>query len=262
VSRRVALSVLLLSACGGEEDAASPGSGSTAAPVDPSASARAAKATKEEELDFPLQLPLPPRIPKGAPVSVERFSGTFPPKWRVGDTWRVVLLRKEQNHGFVDARAYMDRFEYVFRVTRAPVVPEEGEYRLKVVRRKDVSESYTVSISSKDGCLLRIDRNQKPSPDGPRDVRLAFPIVREPGRFYRYGTLDPVASFPCLPPAPETNPILRETVAPYGVVNGTWSAWQLVEPEEDALRFHLGHVFVPAADAGWPYGTRHEVIML
>lgn len=262
MSRRALLTALLLSACGGGESAQAPAaSGSGAVSAAPAASAAKAKGTAAEERPESPR-PRPPRLPKGDPVPLERFAGVFPPKWRVGDTWRVLVMRQTSGVGTASGRSSMERFEYVFRVAGAPATPGEGEYRLKVVRRKDVSESYTIRFSGADGSLLRVDLDRKPTWDDPRDVRLGFPVVRKPGQFYRYGTLHPVASFPCLPAVPEKNPTVVQTIELHGLTDGAWLTWQLVEPEGEGLRFRLGQVFVPAADSTWPYDSREEVTML
>jgi hypothetical protein len=120
------------------------------------------------------------------------FEGVFPPRWRIGDHWRIRVETQTWDQLGQAVREVTKEYDY-----RVAATPSEGgdEYRIEAGWRG--RPHYVITFRARDGSFSSRSeyRQDKPTPSPSRLDEMSGSLP-----YLKYGATPPVFAYPVLPP--------------------------------------------------------------
>lgn len=193
--------------------------------------------------------------PEGLPLSRKHLEGVFPPAWRAGDRWRVVVHETKRSTAAAPDPIYLHKKGFLFEVVQEPDGPD-GEYLIDIRRfflpeelarvppnhRPSMGprEHFSAKFWARDGTLIWCrDEDREEDALRARIGNGPHPFVDAEEVSWTGTTPPPVHAFPALPARLE-NPLLYS----YSGAEQSARGWQRITPTEDGAIIEISEILL------------------
>lgn len=191
----------------------------------------------------------------------------FPPAWRAGDRWRVVVHEQKRSAAAVQDPYHVQRTGFLFEVVEEPDGPD-GEYLLDIRRfflpeelerilpeRRALAsprEHFSARFWARDGSLVWVrDQERDAGAPGAEVKNGPHPFVDTTVVTPTELTPPPVHAYPALPLGLE-NPLVYAFDGPEGSARG----WQRITPTEDGVIIEISQIDLTQGEPAGQSGAR------